>query len=246
MKSNISFNSTLTKFGIGLFETIKVTDYPLDLDLHMNRLFNSIKELNLSIENDKEFYKETILKYIKENNVKNKALRLTVFDEGYNISLRDITYNEDTYKKGFSLCISPIKRGDSIIYRHKTTNYFESMYSKHYATDRNFNDAIFLDSLSNILECSMSNIFFIKSNTIYTPKSSSPILNGIMKRRIEDICIELNIEVVKKEIYIDEINDFEFSFVTNSLMGAMKVKLIENTKYNNDNILFKKILSKLT
>ena len=66
MKSNISFNSTLTKFGIGLFETIKVTDYPLDLDLHMNRLFNSIKELNLSIENDKEFYKETILKYIKE------------------------------------------------------------------------------------------------------------------------------------------------------------------------------------
>ena len=131
----------------------------------MNRLFNSIKELNLSIENDKEFYKETILKYIKENNVKNKALRLTVFDEGYNISLRDITYNEDTYKKGFSLCISPIKRGDSIIYRHKTTNYFESMYSKHYATDRNFNDAIFLDSLNNILECSMSNIFFIKSNS---------------------------------------------------------------------------------
>ena len=52
MKSNVSFNSTLTKFGIGLFETIKVTDYPLDLDLHMNRLFNSIKELNLSIEND--------------------------------------------------------------------------------------------------------------------------------------------------------------------------------------------------
>ena len=47
-----------------------------------------------------------------------------------------------------------------------------------------------------------------------------------MKKRIEDICIELNIEVVKKEIYIDEINDFEFSFVTNSLMVAMKVKLI--------------------
>ena len=66
MKNNVSFNSELAKFGIGLFETIKVTDYPLDLDLHMNRLFNSIKELNLSIENDKEFYKETILKYIKE------------------------------------------------------------------------------------------------------------------------------------------------------------------------------------
>ena len=83
----------------------------------------------------------------------------------------------------------------------------------------------------------MLKLFFIKDNKIYTPKDELPILNGIMKKRIEDICIELNIEVVKKEIYIDEINDFEFSFVTNSLMGAMKVKLIENTKYNNDNIL---------
>ena len=48
MKSNVSFNSTLTKFGMGLFETIEVTDYPLDLDLHMNRLFNSIKILRVS------------------------------------------------------------------------------------------------------------------------------------------------------------------------------------------------------
>ena len=149
------------------------------------------------------------------------------------------------FEIGF-ITISPIKRGDSIIYRHKTTNYFENIYTKEYATKNGFDDAIFLSTEGKILECSMCNIFFIKNNKIYTPKDELPILNGIMKKRIEDICIELNIEVLKKEIYIDEINDFEFSFVTNSLMGAMKVKLIENTKYNNDNILFKKILSKLT
>ena len=245
MKNNVSFNSTLTKFGMGLFETIKVTDYPLDLDLHMNRLFNSIKELNLSIENDKEFYKETILKYIKENNVKNKALRLTVFDEGYNISLRDITYNEDTYKKGFSLCISPIKRGDSIIYRHKTTNYFESMYSKHYATDRNFNDAIFLDSLNNILECSMSNIFFIKSNTIYTPKSSSPILNGIMKSNVKSICKNLDINLVECDINISCIDEYDAVFVTNSLMGIMPVTNICDINYDKNYDLIKKLQKNL-
>lgn len=245
MKNNISFNSTLAKFGMGLFETIKVTDYPLDLDLHLNRLFNSIKKLNLDIENDKEFYKETILKYIKENNVKNKALRLTVFDEGYNISLRDISYNEDTYKKGFSLCISPIKRGDSIIYRHKTTNYFESIYSKHYATDRNFDDAIFLDSLDNILECSMSNIFFIKSNTIYTPKSSAPILNGIMKSNVEKICKNLNIDLIQCDIQISSIDEYESVFVTNSLMGIMPVTNICEVFYEKDNKLIKIIQENL-
>ena len=35
----------LAKFGMGLFETIKVTDYPLDLDLHINRLYNSDKRI---------------------------------------------------------------------------------------------------------------------------------------------------------------------------------------------------------
>ena len=150
------------------------------------------------------------------------------------------------YNEGFKLTISPIKRGDSIIYRHKTTNYFENIYTKEYAINNGFDDAIFLNIEDKILECSMCNIFFIKGNKIYTPKDELPILNGIMKKRIEEACVKLGIEVIKKEIYIDEIDEFEFSFVTNSLIGAMKVKLIEDTEYNNDNILFKKILSLLT
>ena len=245
MKNNISFNSNLSKFGIGLFETIKIENEPIDFDLHMNRLYNSVKDLNIKFDVDKNILKEEVLMYIKNNNIKNKALRITLFDEGYNISIRDIIYNDKMYNEGIKLTISPIKRGDSIIYRHKTTNYFENIYTKEYAINNGFDDAIFLSTEDKILECSMCNIFFIKEDKIYTPTDELPILNGIMKKRIEDICIELNVEIVKKEIYIDEIDEFEFSFLTNSLMGVMKVKLIENTKYNNDNILFKKITSKL-
>ena len=50
MKNSASFNSDLSKFGIGLFETIKVEKDPIDLDLHINRMFNSIKELNINIQ----------------------------------------------------------------------------------------------------------------------------------------------------------------------------------------------------
>ena len=246
MKNNASFNSNLSKFGIGLFETIKIENEPIDFDLHMNRLYNSVKDLNININIDKDTLKEEVLTYIKYNDIKNKALRITLFDEGYNITTRNIIYNDKMYNEGFKLTISPIKRGDSIIYRHKTTNYFENIYTKEYAIKNGFDDAIFLSTENKILECSMCNIFFIKNNKIYTPNEELPILNGIMKKRIEDICVELNIEVIKKEIYIDEINDFEFSFITNSLMGAIKVKSIENTEYDNNNVLFKKILYKLT
>ena len=243
MKNNVSFNSELSKFGIGLFETIKVEEGPLDLDLHMNRMFKSIESLNMNIKYHKEYLTQAILNYIDDNKIKNKALRITVFDEGYNISTRPITYNEETYNKGFKLTISPIKRGDSIIYKHKTTNYYENIYTKKYANENNFDDGLFVNYENIILECSMSNIFFIKEDKIYTPHDELPILNGIMKRKILDICKKLNIEVIEGEIKLEDIKNFDFAFVSNSLMKAMKISRIDEIAYPSNNEIFKKIIS---
>lgn len=245
MKSNVSFNSSLSKFGIGLFETIRVEEEAIDLDLHMERLFNSIRELKLNIEYNIEFLKSEILKYIINNEVCNKALRITVFDEGYNISTRDIPYNNEIYKNGIKLNISSIRRGNSILYKHKTTNYFENIYTKNTAVENGFDDGIFLDTNDVVLECSMSNIFFIKDKTVFTPHKNLPILNGTIKKRISDICGELNIELIETEIKISEIEDFEFSFVTNSLMKAIKVSKIEDVSYEKNNELFDRILAYL-
>ena len=245
MKNNISFNSDLCKVGIGLFETIKVTNRPIDFDIHMDRIFNSIKELNLNIKLERKFIENEILNYIENNNIINKALRLTVFDEGYNISTRDILYSEDMHKKGFTLNISPIKRGNSILYKHKTTNYFENIYTKNYANENGFDDGIFLNSEGTILECSMSNIFFIKDDIVLTPSSNLPILNGTKKKRIIETCQELNIKVEETEINVNEIHKFDFIFISNSLMGAMKVAQIEDILYDDKNIIFDRIVQAL-
>lgn len=243
MKNNVSFNSELSKFGIGLFETIKVEEGPLDLDLHMNRMFKSIESLKMNIKYEKEFLIKAILNYIDDNKIKDKALRLTVFDEGYNISTRDITYNEETYNKGYKLTISPIKRGDSIIYKHKTTNYYENIYTKRYAEENNFDDGLFVNYEDIVLECSMSNVFFIKENKIYTPHSELHILNGITKRKILDICKNLNIEVIEGKIKLQKIYDYDFVFISNSLMKVMKVSQIDEITYPSNNEVFEQIMS---
>ena len=241
MKSKVSFDSDLCKFGMGVFETIRIDENPIGLDLHMDRMYNSIKQLNININYDKNYLLNQVLAYIENNNIKNKALRLTVFDEGFNISTRDIVYNNESYEKGFKLTISPIKRGDSIIYRHKTTNYFENIYTKNYASKLGFDDGIFLDINGRILECSMSNIFFIKDTKVYTPSSQLPILKGTMRRRIIDICKELNTEIIEKNIEISEIKDFDFVFISNSLMKVMKVVKIDEVAYEKENEIFNNI-----
>ncbi|MCC0640278.1 MULTISPECIES: aminotransferase class IV [unclassified Clostridioides] len=243
MKNNLSFNSSLSKFGIGLFETIKVKDgIAIDLNTHIDRMLNSITCLDLNINYEKRFLIDEIIKYIKKENIINKALRITVFDEGYNISIREIPYNKEAYNKGFKLTISPIVRGDSLIYRHKTTNYFENIYTKNIANKNGYNDGIFINSDGVILECSMSNIFFIRGSKVYTPSSKLPILNGTIKKRIIKICDELHIELMENEINISEISSFDFVFVTNSLMGAMKVTEIDKTEFGRENIIFNKII----
>ena len=245
MKNNLSFNSSLAKFGIGLFETIKVKNKPIEIDMHLDRMFTSIDKLNLKINYTKEDLKECIFEYIKENNIQNKAVRLTVFDEGYNISDRDIPYTKESYEKGFKLNISPIKRGNSEINRHKTTNYYENIYTKNYAIENSYDDGIFIDLNERILECSMSNIYFIKDDKIFTPNSKLPILNGTTKRRIIKLCGELNIEVKEMQIKLNEIKDFDFVFISNSLMGVMKVTQIECIKYKKENYLYTKISQKI-
>ncbi|EGT3787505.1 aminodeoxychorismate lyase [Clostridioides difficile] len=246
MKNNVGFDSSLSKFGIGLFETIRVKNgIAVDLDIHIERMLSSINCLDLDINYKKDFLINEIVTYIKKENVINKALRITVFDEGYNISIRDIPYNQETYEKGFKLAISPIVRGNSLIHRHKTTNYFENIYTKNIANKTGYNDGIFLNSEDVILECSMSNIFFIKGERVYTPSDRLPILNGIIKKRIIEICDELHIELIENEINISEISSFDFVFVTNSLMGAIKVIEIDKIKFNKENVVFDKIVKLL-
>lgn len=246
MKNNVSFNSQLTKFGIGVFETIKIKDgHPMYLGLHLDRIFKSINDLDLDINESRSFIETKIIEYIKYEKINNKALRLTMFDEGYNLSIRDIIYNQEIYNRGFKLCISPITRGDSIIYRHKTTNYFESIYTKKFAADNGCDDAIFTDCYGRILECSMSNIFFIKEGKIYTPHKRLPILNGTMKRRIMELCVELKINIEQCDIKITDIEKFEFCFLSNSLMGVMKVSQINKIKFECFNNIFEKLWSKI-
>ncbi len=240
MKNKVSFNSELTKFGIGIFETMKVINGKvIFLDEHLSRMYNSIEKLNLNIGIRKSELEERIHYYTEK--VEYKALRVSVHDEGFNIQLRDIGYTCDDYKEGFKLNISPIKRGKSILYNHKTTNYFENMYSKKYALSRNFNEALMVSLNDEVLEGSMTNIFFIKENKVYTPVIDESALPGIIRFKVIDICKKMNIELIEKIIKLDEIKEFEFCFITNSLMDLMKVITINNINYQKENNIFRKI-----
>ncbi len=240
----VTFNSSLTKFGKGLFETIKVIDGKgLLLEEHLNRLFKSIEELGLATQDSEDFgdsfweeYRALLQKDIEIacKDRDEEALRLTVCDEGYNLSFRKINYNHEDFRRGFWLCLSPVCRGSSPVYHHKTSNYLENILTLEKAKQRGFDEGLFLNTRGYVLEGAISNIFFIRGDKVHTPSVEQGILPGVMRDKVIEACNDLGIDVSCRRIEYEKAFEYGFAFITNSLLDMMKVRGIEENEYDVD------------
>lgn len=215
-------------FGEGVFETIFFNESPYFLEFHIERLKKALKILNMSplIEEEK------VVEYINKLKLVNKALKITVTEKNIILTTRDNSYTDEMYEKGFNLKISKVLRNStSIMPRIKSTNYIENILEKRKAEKEGFNDAIFFNEKGYLCETTVSNIFCIKDKKIYTPKCSNGLLNGTVR----DWIIR-NFKVSKCNITLDELKNMDEVFLTNSLIGIMKVKFIEDIRFNKEDV----------
>ncbi|MCK8815809.1 aminotransferase class IV [Natroniella sulfidigena] len=240
MKNKLSFSSELAKFGVGLFETMKVIGgRVIFLEEHLDRLYDGLADLEIPIEVSKEELEQEILDYVE--GMEDQALRVTVCDEGYNFSTREIPYQPEDYQRGYKVMLAPLKRGQSTLYQYKTTNYFASLYSKRAALKKGYDEALFVNLDDLVLEGSMTNLFFIAGDKVVTPKSDLGLLPGIIRGKVIEIVKELGVELELTEIKLAELDRFEAVFATNSLVDLIKVKEIEDISYEDNNRLFAQI-----
>ena len=221
---NIDLDSGLF-FGKGVFETILVKDIPIFLEEHINRLNNSISILKLG----ESVLLDDVKGFINKNNIKNKALKIIVTEENLIYTTREIKYTEKHYKDGFIIKISKVLRNStSRIVNFKTLNYLENIIEYELCQKDGFNEAIFLNEKGNLSEGCTTNIFIINNEKIYTPTINCGLLPGIIRQWIIK-----NFEVIEKEITKDELLNSDEVFLTNSLVGVIKVSKIENKLFNN-------------
>lgn len=215
-------------FGQGLFETILVKDKPIFLDEHLNRINEGLKKLNINKTITKDYFMDNFYKL----NQKNCALKLVVTEENTLFSTREIPYKEKDYKKGFNLKLSSIKRNpESHVVYLKTLNYLDNIIEKEIATKEGFNEVIFQNTNGHLTEGSTSNIFFIKNNILHTPSVKCGLLNGIIRMWIIN-----NFKVVEGNFNIKDILNSDGAFITNSLLGVMKINSINNINIKDSNL----------
>ena len=78
-EAHISVSDSGFLYGMGLFETMRCTGGRVfALDDHLDRLFNSAKELAINNRYDKEYIKDAIRQALEANNLADARLRLTL------------------------------------------------------------------------------------------------------------------------------------------------------------------------
>ncbi len=209
----------------GVFETIRISEGKCEfLERHLSRMAGGLKVLGM----DGLPGKDEIKNYIKENSLKNCALRIAVSDSGTDMSDRPIQYSAENYAEGFSCTVSSIIRDrDSPLTYVKSLDNSVNLVQRAEARKKGFDEAIFLNSEGQVCEGTSTNIFFVGADGIVTPELSCGMLPGI----IREVIIE-RFGVQEAKIHVSDFETAEGCFLTNSLMGVMPVRSIGNHTFD--------------
>lgn len=228
----ISYNKDYVKldggfyFAQGVFETILIKKEAIFLEEHINRLNKSIDIMNLGEHIDIKFIKN----FIKEEKLKNIVLKIVVTEKNIVFSTREIKYSKEDYENGFKLKLSYVLRNPTSRMTYiKSLSYNENLYEYNKANKEGFNEVVFLNIYGNIAEGATSNIFIIKDKKIYTSKISDGILPGVVRNWVIE-----NFKVCEKHLNKKDLYSADEVFITNSVLGIMKVVQFEEKKYNTN------------
>ena len=214
----------------GVFTTMWIYGKPPKVLFFKSHIDNLIKSLKVYKIYEKRI-KSQILKLINLNVKKNKKynhlLRLAIKKEILSISLR----NKIKTQKNFSLKIINYKR---IKPEYKNLKY--KIILKHLSKLDPGKSDIVLVVNKKILETGTSNLLFVSKNKIF-----SPIKNFYKGTNIK--FFEKKVNIIKKNIFLKNINNFEEIILVGSGKGVTSVNEIKKIKWKKkSNKIYNKLL----
>lgn len=225
-------------FGYGLFETLKVVDGEiLFFSEHINRLRRGTDILKLKLNWKCDDIFSDCKRLIELNKVVDGVLKLTFAkhdtEDYLFLTTRENSYKSEDYKRGFKMMFSEFRRNKhSLLVSVKSNNYLENIIEKKKASELGFDEILFLNTEGHIAEGAVSNVFWIKGNTVFTPSISCGLLPGIVREKILFCIDRLNMRVSVGEFEKSDMLNAEEVFITNSIMNIMPVSSIEDKEFS--------------
>ncbi|ABV73578.1 branched-chain amino acid aminotransferase [Rickettsia canadensis str. McKiel] len=207
---------------------------------HTERLIKSAEALGLKVPYSVDEIMKAHELVIKQNNIKDAYIRPLIWcgDESLNITNSDLSTNlliagipsmPRAFEKGINLHISRWRKAmpDSTPLQSKSSaQYNMAITSKKEAKALGYDDALLLDYEGYIAECTTTNIFFVKDQTLYTPIADR-FLNGITRQTIIEIAKDFGLEVKEERLKLEQVESFTGCFVTGTAIEVQNINSID-------------------
>lgn len=244
------FNSGF-RYGDALFETIFFDRNSLRLfPYHWDRISSGFAALDYNIPEwwSEDFFKEKILSLIQNNSLITARIRLTVWRGNAGLGTSSEapaeylieTFPVEEFKtEGISLGLyTDIRKSPSIISRYKNSSYLLNVMAANYSAKHQLDDCLYLNDSGRICESSISNVFWVKNQSVFTTPLSEGPVDGVMRRHIITTLNNSPYRVTEIPITPEELLEADEIFLTNAIRGVMSVgeflgkKLKGFTTYN--------------
>ncbi|OIT32114.1 PREDICTED: branched-chain-amino-acid aminotransferase 2, chloroplastic-like [Nicotiana attenuata] len=105
------------------------------------------------------------------------------------------------------------------------TNYAPVLKAMKNAKEKGYSDVLYLDAVTKkyIEEVSSCNIFLVKGNVVSTPIAKGTILEGVTRKSIMEIALDLGYKVEERLIEADELITADEVFCTGTAVGVAPV-----------------------
>lgn len=215
-------------YGDGVFEGIRsYKRLVFKLKEHIDRLFESAHTIMLDIPLSPQQMIKAIVSTLKANKLKDAYIRIVVTrgegDLGLDprkckgnanviiITDKIVFYPEKLYKEGLEIITVPTIRNlpEALNPQIKSLNYLNNILAKIEANNCGYEEAIMLDSMGYVAECTGDNIFIVKGSELYTPPQCMGTLRGITRDTILEIAKKRRVAthehvLTRHEVYISD------------------------------------------
>lgn len=232
--------------GDGLFETLLVKgDKVYAFEAHWQRFQKSAFRLNMRSPVAKHALYEQMIRVVKKHNFDTeKAVVRWTLSRGQgprglklpdalepNIVVAAYPYYPLSKDRYWKLAISHVTRRNeySPSTQMKTLNYLDAILAHDEAIGHGYNDAILCNTQNELVCSTMANLFWITDDhVLVTAAPGQGVLPGITRSYVLTVARHMGLTVREKALHMDERNQIQEGFLTNSLLGIMPIQQVED------------------
>jgi branched-chain amino acid aminotransferase len=234
-QSSVPVSDLIVQRGYGIFDFFLVKDkVPPFLSFHLDRFIRSAALM-------KEELSEIVIALIRKNEIQNSSIKIMLTG---GVSPDDFTLTParstlivinkpfeikwpEAWENGANLITSKYQRE---LPEAKTINYLQSVRLSRQLLESGAAEILYADR-NWVRECSRSNVFYVKDNCVYTPKSR--ILEGVTRKRILQL---KGYNIQEKDFKMNELLAADEVFITSTTKGVLPITKIDSKIISNGRI----------